>query len=150
MTKVSVIIPVYNRDQELRRALRSVIGQSLADFECIVVDDASANDIPAIVDSCADSRLRYLRREENGGPPRARRDGYRAAHGDYVIQLDSDDEFFPWALARACHWLDTRTDVDMACALHLRNDDSRMFVRVRDAPRLVTPDQFRLQKPLPD
>ena len=150
MAKVSVIIPVYNRDQDLRRALQSVIGQSLADVECIVVDDASTIDIRAIVDSFGDPRLRYLRREESGGPSKARRDGHRAAQGDYVIQLDSDDELFPWALERACHWLDTRTDVDMACALHLRHEDSRMFVRVRDAPRLITPHEFRLQEPLPD
>jgi glycosyltransferase involved in cell wall biosynthesis len=150
MTKVSVIIAVYDRDQDLRRALQSVIDQSLTDFECIVIDDASMIDIRAIVESFGDSRLSYLRREENGGPSAARMDGYRAAQGEYVVQLDSDWEFFPWALDRACYWLDTRKDVDMACALHLRDEDSRMFVRVRDAPRLITPEQFRHQEPLPD
>jgi glycosyltransferase involved in cell wall biosynthesis len=150
MTKVSVIIAVYNRDRDLRRALQSVIGQSLTDFECIVIDDASTIDIRTIVESFGDSRLRFVRREVNGGPSAARIDGYRAAQGEYVVQLDSDWEFFPWALERACYWLDTREDVDMACALHLRDEDSRMFVRVRDAPRLVTPEQFRHQEPLPD
>jgi glycosyltransferase involved in cell wall biosynthesis len=150
MAKVSVVIAVYNRDKDLRRALWSVVGQSFEDFECIIIDDGSTIDIRAIVDSFGDSRLRYLRREVNGGPSAARMDGYRAAAGEYVIQLDSDWEFFPWALERACHWLDTRNDVDIACALHLRDEDSRMFVRVRGAPRLITPHQYRIQEPLPD
>ena len=150
MPKVSVIIAVYNRDADLRRALKSVLDQSFTDFECIVVDDASTIDIRAIVDSFGDARIRYFRRDVNGGPSAARMDGYRAVAGAYVIQLDSDWEFFPWALERACHWLDNRGDIDMACALHLRDEDSRMFVRVRGAPRLVTPEQYRLQDPLPD
>ena len=150
MPKVSVIIAVYNRDADLRRALKSVLDQSFTDFECIVVDDASTIDIRAIVDSFGDARIRYFRRDVNGGPSAARMDGYRAVGGAYVIQLDSDWEFFPWALERACHWLDNRGDIDMACALHLRDEDSRMFVRVRGAPRLVTPEQYRLQDPLPD
>jgi glycosyltransferase involved in cell wall biosynthesis len=114
MAKVSFIIAVYNRDRDLRRALQSVIDQSLTDFECIVIDDASTIDIRRIVESFGDSRLRYLRREQNGGPSAARMDGYRVAQGECVVQLDSDWEFFPWALDRPCYWLDTRKDVDMA------------------------------------
>lgn len=150
MPRVSIIIPVFNRDRELRRALRSVCSQSMGDLECLVVDDASTIDVAAIVDEFGDPRLRLVHREENGGPSEARRTGYGAAAGDYVIQLDSDWEYYPWALERGCTWLDSRDDVDMVCGLHVRNEDSLMFVRVRDAPRLVTPDDFRRQEPLPD
>lgn len=150
MPRVSIVLPVHNRDRELRRALRSVLEQSFTDFECVVVDDASTVDVGKIVDTFEDARLRVVRREENGGPSEARFDGYRSVRGEYVIQLDSDWEFYPWVLERGCDWLERRSDVDIVCALHLRHEDSRMFVRVRDAPRLITPEDFRRQEPIPD
>jgi glycosyltransferase involved in cell wall biosynthesis len=147
---VTVVIPVYNRDSALRRAIDSVRRQTLGEFECVVVDDASDHDIADIVASYCDPRLRVIRREVNGGPYAARFTGMQAVRGTYAFFLDSDHELYPWALAQARHYLDKTPNVDLVCGLFVRNEDSRLFVRVRDAPRVVTPEELRVQGAIPD
>ena len=103
--RLSVVVPVFNRPSELRRALASVREQTLADLECIVVDDASTDTIRPVVDEF-DERFRYVRRESNGGCAAARLDGFRYCRGTYATTLDSDNEMFPWALERAAKLLE--------------------------------------------
>jgi glycosyltransferase involved in cell wall biosynthesis len=93
----SVVVPTYGRPAFLAEALGSVLAQTFADFECIVVDDAS----PEPPELPGDPRVRLVRREENGGPPAARNTGIRAATGHYVAFLDDDDVWLPGRLAAA-------------------------------------------------
>jgi glycosyltransferase involved in cell wall biosynthesis len=93
----SVVIPTFGRPAFLAEAIASVLGQTFADFECIVVDDAS----PEPASLPADPRLRLVRREQNGGPPAARNTGIDAAEGRYVAFLDDDDIWTPERLASA-------------------------------------------------
>jgi glycosyltransferase involved in cell wall biosynthesis len=93
-----VIIPVYNRTDLLKRAVGSVLRQDFADFEVLVVDDGSADDIRSIVHGFSDSRLRY-HRQTNQGASAARNAGIDRARGEYVAFLDSDDVYLPHHLA---------------------------------------------------
>ncbi|WP_176697153.1 glycosyltransferase family 2 protein [Microbacterium sp. 3J1] len=90
---VSVVIPHFNASQTLGRALESILNQTRAVDEIIVVDDASAPDereaAQRIVDSCTGARLISL--DQNGGPAHARNVGWDDASGDWVAFLDSDD-----------------------------------------------------------
>ncbi|HPB47191.1 MAG TPA: glycosyltransferase family A protein, partial [Exilispira sp.] len=88
---VSVIIPVFNRTYELKRALESVVKQSYRNLEIIVIDDCSSVDIKSIVDFCKDSRINYLRNDSNKGVSFSRNRGIVQSHGEYVAFLDSDD-----------------------------------------------------------
>jgi glycosyltransferase involved in cell wall biosynthesis len=92
---VSVIIPAYNRAGSIGRSLQSVLNQSLHDFEIIVVDDASSDNTPTVIQSFADERIRLLRHERNRGAGPARNTAMQAALGQYIAWLDSDDEWFP-------------------------------------------------------
>ncbi len=96
--RFSVIIPTYGRPQFLADALASVAQQSFADFECLVVDDASAAP-PEL--AAADARFRLVRRTTNGGPAAARNTGIAAATGNYVAFLDDDDTWTPDRLDHA-------------------------------------------------
>lgn len=98
--KVSVIIPTYNRAHVLGRALRSVLNQAYQDFELIVVDDGSSDATVEVMSGFADSRIRYLHHEENRGAAAARNSGIKAARGEYVAFLDSDDEWLPEKLEK--------------------------------------------------
>jgi glycosyltransferase involved in cell wall biosynthesis len=89
--RFSVIIPTYGRPEFLAAAIASVIAQTYADFECIVVDDASPD--PAVLPP--DERLRLVRRDDNGGPPAARNTGIASARGRYLAFLDDDDVWSP-------------------------------------------------------
>jgi len=92
----SVIIPVYNRADLLRQALESVDRQTLRDFEVIVVDDGSTENLTTVIRDFED-RVTFLR-QNNAGPGAARNYGAAAARGEYLAFLDSDDIWFPWTL----------------------------------------------------
>ena len=88
----SVIVPVYNVEKFLPKCLDSILGQTFADFELILVDDGSPNGCPAVCDEYAarDARVIVLHRE-NTGRPGARKAGLDRACADYVCFIDSDD-----------------------------------------------------------
>ncbi|MEM6486654.1 MAG: glycosyltransferase family 2 protein [Pseudomonadota bacterium] len=98
---ISVVIPAYNRESLLPRALESVLQQTLTDFEIIVVDDASTDGTHAVASRYADdSRVRVVRQPQNGGAAAARNRGIVEARGRYVAFQDSDDRWFPEKLER--------------------------------------------------
>ena len=111
----SVVMPTYNRAHLVGRAIRSVLDQTFADFELVIVDDASTDDTEAAIGAIDDGRLVYLRRPSNGGNARARNDGLRRARGRYITFLDSDDEFLPTFL-ETMHGLLDRADADVGFA----------------------------------
>ncbi len=98
---VSTVIPVYNRQILVERAVRSVLAQSMADLEVIVVDDGSTDASASHVEALArmDERLRLIR-QPNSGSQAARNRGIQAARGDYIAFLDSDDEWLPQKLEK--------------------------------------------------
>jgi len=97
---VSVIIPTYNRAHLVGRAIRSVLNQTYQDFEIIVVDDGSTDNTEEVVKGFNDDRIRYIRHDENRGGAAARNTGIKAAQGEYIAFLDSDDEWLPEKLER--------------------------------------------------
>jgi len=92
MPKVSVVIPVYNVEAYLSRCVDSVLSQTLADLQIILVDDGSPDGSPAICDDYAkkDPRVRVIHKP-NGGLASARNAGMAVADGEYLFFLDSDD-----------------------------------------------------------
>jgi len=98
--QVSVILPTYNRGHLIKRAIGSVLNQSLIDLELIVVDDGSTEDIEKIVKSFDDGRIKYIRHEANRGAGAARNTGIKASCGEYIAFQDSDDEWLPEKLER--------------------------------------------------
>jgi len=96
-----VVIPVFNREREIRRALESCLAQRGADFETIVVDDASSDRSAQVVEEYAGRGVRLIRHPSNLGSSPARTRGMSAAAGDWIVGLDSDDELVPGALATA-------------------------------------------------
>lgn len=89
---VSIIIPVYNAQDTLMKALQSVVSQSYTNLEIIVVNDGSTDQSAAIIDEMSrlDYRIRVFHKK-NGGQSSARNLGLREAHGEYIQFLDSDD-----------------------------------------------------------
>lgn len=100
---VSVVMPVYNGSRFLDRALASLRTQTLANWELLAVDDASADDSATKLDgyAAADSRVRVFRHTANRGQAAARNTALATARGDLVAYLDQDDEFYSDHLARA-------------------------------------------------
>jgi len=97
---VSVIIPTYNRELLITRAIRSVLNQTYRDFELIVVDDGSIDNTVGIVNGFNDPRIKYIRHDKNRGVAAARNTGIKAARGSYIAFQDSDDEWLPTKLEK--------------------------------------------------
>ena len=97
---VSVIIPVYNRAHLLHRSLDSVVAQTFKDIEILIIDDCSRDNPYSVIEEYSDSRIRYVRQNENQGVAAARNRGLREAKGVFVAFLDDDDEWFPEKLSR--------------------------------------------------
>jgi glycosyltransferase involved in cell wall biosynthesis len=95
----SIVIPAYNRESEIVRAVNSCLVQSFADFEVVVVDDGSTDGTAAAVEGIQDPRIVLIRHEQNKGVCSARNTGIEYSRGEWVIYLDSDDELVPGILA---------------------------------------------------
>lgn len=96
--EVSVIIPAYNTERYIAKAIESALAQTLANIEVIVVDDCSTDDTVKIIESFNDSRLKLLLNQENLGAGGARNRAIEAAQGKWIAVLDSDDWYAPQRL----------------------------------------------------
>lgn len=124
MNLVSVIIPVYNVEDYLDRCVLSVTNQTYQELEIILVDDGSPDRCPEMCDSWAekDRRITVIH-QNNGGLSVARNAGIRAAAGDYVLLLDSDDYIAPNTVELLLCAV-RKTDSDMAICEFIKGSDA--------------------------
>jgi glycosyltransferase involved in cell wall biosynthesis len=94
--RFSVVMPVYNQEKYVGQALDSVLNQSFTDFETLVIDDGSTDNSLQVIERYQ-PRIKLIR-QENQGPEVARNNAAAQAIGEYLVFLDSDDVFFPFAL----------------------------------------------------
>jgi glycosyltransferase involved in cell wall biosynthesis len=114
MPVISIIVPVYKVEPYLRHCIDSILAQTFTDFECILIDDGSPDDCPAICDEYAkkDGRIVVIH-QKNSGVSRARNAGLDIALGEWICFVDSDDWIEPnmyEVLLKAC----TTKDGDIA------------------------------------
>lgn len=108
LPKVSVIVTAYKLDEYLRGCLDSVAAQTLTEWECIIVDDASPDTCGAIADEFAatDPRFKVVHNKKNLYLAGARNVGIAASRGEYILPVDADDELAPAALETLAAALD--------------------------------------------
>lgn len=118
----SVIIPAYNSETTLARAIDSVLAQSLPAQEIIVVDDGSTDGTPEVAARYGE-KLRYIR-QDNAGVSSARNHGARAASGDWLAFLDADDWYYPDRLRLHAEWVQEDTALDFLTGDYEYRDDA--------------------------
>ena len=89
--KVSVIIPTYNRENTILRAVQSVLDQTYTNIEVLIIDDGSTDGTVELVKRISDERVQCIVLEKNGGPSNARNIGAQMATGEWIAFQDSDD-----------------------------------------------------------
>lgn len=92
--RISVIMPAYNAEKTIRRAIDSVLAQSYSHFELIIINDGSTDETLSICREINDSRIVIIT-QDNGGLSDARNKGIKVCSGDYVTFIDSDDQYLP-------------------------------------------------------
>lgn len=147
--RITVVIPLYNKAAEVERALMSVINQSLAPREIIVVDDGSTDGSAAIVERIAmahpESNIRLIS-QENGGVSAARNRGIGEAKGDYVALLDADDEWLSGYIAEVCRLMTYYPDSDAySTAFYIVNNGRRTAAPVPMSEGEINPAEEALK-----
>ena len=117
---ISAVIPAYNRARCLSRAIDSVINQSPAADEIIVVDDCSSDSTPQICAAFGD-RIHYIRHPENKGASAARNTGVSAASSEWVAFLDSDDYWLANKTGKQLQFMEDN-NLNVACTNYLLVD----------------------------
>ncbi len=111
--KISVIVPVYNVQKYLKRCMDSLLAQAFSDREIILVDDGSTDGSAALCDSYAALPDIRVIHQENAGLGMARNSGIKAASGEYLLFVDSDDYVGPGLLSTLCDAVE-KYDADLA------------------------------------
>ena len=125
MPEISVILPVFNSEEFVRKAIESVLAQTFEDFELIIVNDGSTDSSKDIIDSFKDDRIRLIN-QSNQGPGAARNNALKIAQGRYVMYLDSDDWFTSDALEVAYGEI-TKFDADLTFFKMINFDGERYY-----------------------
>ncbi|MEA2465186.1 MAG: hypothetical protein QOJ98_2933 [Acidobacteriota bacterium] len=139
--RVTVLMPVYNGERYLERSIASVVAQEVADFEFVIVDDASTDATPELLAKWAarDSRIVVLRQDQNLGASSALNAGLAIARGEYLARQDSDDLSLPGRLARQVAALDANPAAVLVTLGRMLIDERGK--RLGAAPHLVQPPE---------
>lgn len=121
---VSVIIPVYNRSDALKKTLDSVIFQTYSNFEIWVIDDGSTEDIYAVIKEIDDKRIFYHKLEHNNANV-ARNYGINNCNGEYIAMLDSDDTWLENHLESCLNVLLSEKKEGLYGSLLLKNSNNQ-------------------------
>ena len=145
----SVIMPVYQVEAHVGEAVASVLAQTLADFELIVVDDGGSDGSMAVVRGFADPRIRIVT-QANRGLAGARNSGIALARGRVIALLDSDDRWLPEKLALHLIHLDANPDVGVSFCPSRFIDQAGRAMRLRQRPQLdhITPEVIFCRNPV--
>lgn len=111
-TRFSVIIPTFEAESTIDRCIESILGQSHAEFEILIIDDASADGTRDRVAAFEDPRIRFIAKDVNGGPADCRNIGLDEATGEFIVFVDADDWLDPEFLSSVAKKLNGRSDLD--------------------------------------
>ena len=139
--QVSVIIPVFNGEATIARALDSVAAQTFKDFEIIVVDDASTDRSVDVVSRYGSDRVKLITHPQNRGAAAARNTGIAAARGHWLAFLDADDSWKPHKLSRQLSILGQERGRIPACVsgYDLHKDGRTLAIHLSIRPHAIPP-----------
>lgn len=125
---ISVVIPLYNKENCILDTLQSVLTQSYTNFEVLLVNDGSTDRSVERVQGISDSRIRLIH-QQNAGPSAARNHGVNEAHYDWIVFLDADDILLPDSLASFAALTESHPEIAIFC--------SNFYFHVKGWPNLL-------------
>lgn len=107
---ISIIIPVYNRAHLISNSIESILNQTYQNFEIIVVDDGSTDNIKSVINGY--KNIKYIKSSSNKGQANARKTGFKQSKGDFICSLDSDDTWRPMFIEESLKYI-TKYNLDL-------------------------------------
>ncbi len=133
--KVTVFIPVFNRERYIGDAIRSILAQHFQDFDILLIDDGSTDRSVEVMRSFHDPRIIISCNETNLGIPRTRNRGLELARGEYIALLDSDDQASPDRLHKQVIYLDAHPDcVQIGSWCRMMNEQGIPLKKIKRQP----------------
>ncbi|MGA7827733.1 MAG: glycosyltransferase, partial [Geobacteraceae bacterium] len=121
---ISIIMSVYNKEKYLKKAIRSILGQTFPDFEFIIVDDCSTDNSPAILASFNDPRIRVITNDSNIGLTRSLNKAIAVSRAPLIARMDADDFCAPHRLKEQYNFLSEHPDYGLVGSSYYVLDDS--------------------------
>lgn len=116
MTKVTVLMPVYNGETYLQEAIDSVLNQTFKDFTFLIINDGSTDSTQAIIDSYTDPRIK-VHIQKNQGVSRSLNNGIALVDTPYIRRHDADDISEPWMLEKQMSFLENNADISFVSTM---------------------------------
>lgn len=113
MTKISVIMPSYNKAAYIGKTIESVINQTYMDWELIIVDDFSTDESISVISAYKDERIKIIKNEKNRGIADTRNKALSLAKGEYIAVLDADDISPNYRFAHETNFLDYNPNISV-------------------------------------
>ncbi len=128
MTKISVLMPVYNTPENyLREAVESILAQTCADFEFLILNDASTDDnVEKVINSYDDKRIRYWQNDRNLGISLSRNKLIGLSRGEYLAVFDHDDVSLPERLEKQAAFLDAHPEVGVRLLIRILGTENKV------------------------
>lgn len=113
VSKVTVLMSVYNGESFLRKAIESILNQTYQDIEFVIYDDCSTDSTQRIISSYKDSRICYRRNDSNRGLTFNLADGVNRSEAKYIVRMDADDIAFPERIKSQVEWMNCHPDISI-------------------------------------
>lgn len=139
---ISVIIPTYNREETLSKAINSVLEQTYKNWELIIVDDASTDHTDSLIKQYNDLRIKYFRNVDNQGANYCRNLGAKYARGEFLAFLDSDNYWLPQKLEKEIMEIEGTQNTIVFCQCKIidtknKNISREVYISSDDIPSLL-------------
>ncbi len=116
---VSIVLPTYNGEEYISRAIQSIINQTYTNWELIIVNDCSVDSTSEIINNFSkqDSRIKVINNDKNMKLPASLNRGFKEANGEYYTWTSDDNEYYPEAIAKMVSFLNNNSDFGMVYAI---------------------------------
>lgn len=121
--KVTVLMPVYNAQRFLKRAIESVLSQTFTDFEFLIINDGSTDNSVSIIESFKDERIKLVHNNKNQGLVFTLNKGLELAKGRYIARMDGDDICLPHRFEKQVHYMEEHPGI-VVLAAHIMQIDA--------------------------
>lgn len=149
--KFSIVIPIYNRENNLNNCIKDIISQQYNNIEIILVNDASSDSSGKMCDSFANTykNIKVIHHTKNKGASTSRNDGLEIATGDYILFLDSDDRYEPTLLHKLEHTIvESNPDIVVYSLLeeYYNEKQEQIYSYAHSRPNSILTDRIKIGK----
>lgn len=129
---ISVVLPVYNCSLYIEEAIKSILNQTVQDFEIIIIDDCSVDNTVKIIQSIGDSRIKLILKEQNKGLIDSLNIGFKEAQGKYIARMDGDDISLPDRFQKQLEILENNSDIKVCGCWLQRFGNSNEIIKHKE------------------